>query len=55
MDRFNGHELEGRKILVREDREDRDVKQFNKENGIEHKPQVCHRLPSSLHFSVVSC
>ena len=32
---FNGEEIAGRKILVREDREDRDVKQFNKENGIE--------------------
>ncbi len=32
---FNGEELAGRKILVREDREDRDVKQYNKENGIE--------------------
>ncbi|KAK9811555.1 hypothetical protein WJX72_005817 [[Myrmecia] bisecta] len=31
---FNGSELAGRKILVREDREDRDVKQFNEENGI---------------------
>lgn len=33
---LNGSELGGRKIMVREDREDRDVKQFNKENG--HKP-----------------
>ncbi|CAK0784272.1 hypothetical protein CVIRNUC_007476 [Coccomyxa viridis] len=32
---FNGEEMAGRKILVREDREDRDVKQYNKENGIE--------------------
>ncbi len=32
---FNGEEIAGRKILVREDREDRDVKQYNKENGIE--------------------
>ena len=32
---FNGTELAGRKILVREDREDRDVKQYNKDNGIE--------------------
>ena len=35
MNAFNGEEIAGRKILVREDREDRDVKQFNKENGIE--------------------
>jgi hypothetical protein len=35
---FNGTELAGRKILVREDREDRDVKQFNRENGIEGTP-----------------
>lgn len=32
---LNGTELAWRKILVREDREDRDVKQYNKENGIE--------------------
>jgi hypothetical protein len=32
---FNGEEMAGRKILVREDREDRDVKQYNRENGIE--------------------
>ena len=32
---FNGTDLAGRKILVREDREDRDVKQYNKDNGIE--------------------
>lgn len=32
---FNGEEMAGRKIVVREDREDRDVKQYNKENGIE--------------------
>lgn len=32
---FNGEEIAGRKILVREDREDRDVKQYNRENGIE--------------------
>ena len=35
MNTFNGEEVAGRKILVREDREDRDVKQYNKENGIE--------------------
>ena len=35
MNAFNGEEIAGRKILVREDREDRDVKQYNKENGIE--------------------
>ena len=34
---LNGTDLSGRKILVREDREDRDVKQFNKENGIENE------------------
>lgn len=27
---FNGEEIAGRKILVREDREDRDVKQYNR-------------------------
>jgi hypothetical protein len=32
---YNGQELAGRKLLVREDREDRDVKQYNRENGIE--------------------
>ncbi len=32
---FNGEEIAGRKILVREDREDRDVKQYNKDHGIE--------------------
>ena len=32
---FNGEEMAGRKILVREDREDRDVKQYNRENNIE--------------------
>jgi RNA recognition motif-containing protein len=35
---FNGFELAGRKIMVREDREDRDVKQYNRENGIEAPP-----------------
>ena len=35
MNAFNGEEIAGRKILVREDREDRDVKQYNRENGIE--------------------
>lgn len=35
---FNGEEIAGRKILVREDREDRDVKQYNKDHGIE-KPE----------------
>ena len=32
---MNGTELGGRTIMVREDREDRDVKQYNAENGIE--------------------
>ncbi|CAL8469327.1 g8868 [Coccomyxa elongata] len=32
---FNGEEIAGRKILVREDREDRDVKQYNRDHGIE--------------------
>ncbi|KAL6774211.1 GBP1 [Auxenochlorella protothecoides x Auxenochlorella symbiontica] len=32
---LNGTDLGGRTILVREDREDRDVKQYNAENGIE--------------------
>ena len=27
---FNGSDLAGRKIMVREDREDRDVKQYNR-------------------------
>jgi hypothetical protein len=31
---MNGVELGGRVMLVREDREDRDVKQYNEENGI---------------------
>ena len=35
---FNGTDLAGRKIMVREDREDRDVKQYNRENGIETPP-----------------
>ena len=35
VNRYNGYELAGRKMLVREDREDRDVKQYNRENGIE--------------------
>lgn len=32
---FNGTDLAGRKIMVREDREDRDVKQYNRDNGID--------------------
>ena len=35
---LNGTELGGRTILVREDREDRDVKQYNEENGITPPP-----------------
>ncbi|KAK9822639.1 hypothetical protein WJX81_002257 [Elliptochloris bilobata] len=35
VNKYNGQELAGRKMLVREDREDRDVKQYNRENGIE--------------------
>lgn len=35
MQTLNGVELGGRKILVREDREDRDVKQYNRDNGLE--------------------
>jgi len=31
---LNGSELGGRNIIVREDREDRDVKLYNEENGI---------------------
>lgn len=31
---LNGIELHGRKMMVREDREDRDVKQYNQENGL---------------------
>ena len=38
MNTFNGTDLAGRKIMVREDREDRDVKQYNRENGIETPP-----------------
>mmetsp|Transcript_31852 Transcript_31852/g.75635 ORF Transcript_31852/g.75635 Transcript_31852/m.75635 type:complete len:171 (+) Transcript_31852:411-923(+) len=34
VNELNGVELSGRKMLVREDREDRDVKQYNRENGI---------------------
>lgn len=41
---LNGSELGGRKIMVREDREDRDVKQYNKENGI--KPTGFRGPPS---------
>lgn len=37
VESFNGTELSGRKILVREDREDRDVKNYNRENGIERE------------------
>jgi RNA recognition motif-containing protein len=36
---LNGVELGGRKILVREDREDRDVKQYNRDNGLEGEGQ----------------
>ncbi len=36
---LNGTELGGRKILVREDREDRDVKQYNRDNGLD-APEV---------------
>lgn len=35
INELNGIELGGRTIIVREDREDRDVKVFNQENGIE--------------------
>lgn len=35
---LNGTELGGRNIMVREDREDRDVKQYNEENGIAPPP-----------------
>ena len=35
VNKYNGQDLAGRKMLVREDREDRDVKQYNRENGIE--------------------
>ena len=31
---LNGADLHGRKMMVREDREDRDVKQYNQENGL---------------------
>lgn len=34
---LNGTDLGGRKVLVREDREDRDVKQYNRDNGIERE------------------
>ncbi|KAK2077604.1 hypothetical protein QBZ16_004449 [Prototheca wickerhamii] len=37
---LNGSELGGRNIMVREDREDRDVKQYNAENGIAPPPQA---------------
>lgn len=41
---FNGTDLAGRKIMVREDREDRDVKQYNRDNGIEDQgPPVRER------------
>jgi RNA recognition motif-containing protein len=35
---MNGTDLGGRTILVREDREDRDVKLYNEENGIKPQP-----------------
>jgi len=35
VETLNGTDLAGRKILVREDREDKDVKNYNRENGIE--------------------
>lgn len=31
---FNGTDLAGRKIMVREDREDRDVKQYNRQAAL---------------------
>ncbi len=37
---LNGMELAGRKMLVREDREDRDVKQYNRDNGLEGAGEV---------------
>ena len=42
MNTFNGEEMAGRKILVREDREDRDVKQYNRDNGLD-APEVSQR------------
>ena len=33
--KFNGTELAGRNIIVREDREDRDLKDYNRQNGVE--------------------
>lgn len=35
VESLNGTDLGGRAILVREDREDKDVKNYNRENGIE--------------------
>lgn len=45
VNELNGMELSGRKILVREDREDRDVKQYNKDNGIAAPPRPPRREP----------
>lgn len=43
---LNGTDLGGRNMLVREDREDRDVKAFNRENG--QCPPVWSRCTHSL-------
>lgn len=45
---LNGTDLGGRNILVREDREDRDVKQYNEENGITPpaRPPAAARPPA---------
>ena len=40
VETLNGTELGGRKMLVREDREDRDVKQYNRDNGLEAAGEV---------------
>jgi hypothetical protein len=34
VNKLNGAELNGRDMLVREDREDRDVKAYNRDNGV---------------------
>lgn len=45
MNTLNGIELGGRRISVREDREDRDVKQYNNEGG-EGAPAAAAAAPA---------
>ncbi|KAL6774212.1 GBP1 [Auxenochlorella protothecoides x Auxenochlorella symbiontica] len=56
---LNGTDLGGRTILVREDREDRDVKQYNAENGIEAPaapaPTARRRCPAGCRSWCTAC